>query len=166
MAKITLGGVPCNTIGELPDVGSSAPAFTLSKDDLSSISSDEFRGKILVLNILPSIETGVCAASTRRFNQEAAGLKNTTIACVSMDLPFALKRFCGSEGIENVIMLSDFRGGNFGKDYGLTITDGAFAGLHSRVVIILDEKGKVIYKEQVPEIGQEPDYSSALKVLT
>lgn len=166
MAEITLGGNPTTTVGELPKVGSAAPEFKLAKNDLSEASLEEYKGKNVVMNIFPSVDTGVCAASIRKFNEEASGLENTIVLCISKDLPFAQARFCAAEGLENVVNLSDFRNGDFGKDYGLTIAEGAFAGLHSRVVIILDEEGQVIYEEQVPEIGQEPDYEAALKALS
>ncbi len=165
MADITLGGTPCKTIGELPSLGSKAPAFILTNDDLSPFHSSELAGKRVILNVLPSVETGVCAMSSRRFNAEASSLDNTVVACISRDLPFALKRFCGAEGLNDVKMLSDFKDRAFGKDYGLEIADGGFAGLHSRCVIVLDEKGTVIYTEQVPEIGQEPNYEAALDAV-
>ncbi len=165
MATITLGGNPINTSGELPKVGSKAPQFQLVKNDLSITSLSDFEGSKLVLNIFPSIDTGTCAASVRHFNESASKLENTKVLCISRDLPFAQKRFCGAEGLENVINLSDFNSGSFGKDYGLEIVDSVLAGLHSRVVIVLDEKGKVIYTEQVPEIADEPNYEAALAVL-
>ena len=126
---------------------------------------DELKGKKAILNIFPSLDTGICAASVRKFNAEAAALENAVVLCISRDLPFAHKRFCVAEGIENVITASDFRDGSFGKDYGLTITGGAFDGLHSRAVVVVDENGKVVYTEQVPEIVQEPDYAKALDAL-
>ena len=162
MANITLGGTPCTTTGELPSKGSKAPAFTLSNDDLSSFNSSELAGKRVILNVFPSIDTGICAMSSRKFNAEASSLNNTVVACVSRDLPFAMKRFCGAEGIDDVKMLSDFKDGAYGKNFGLEIADGGFAGLHSRCVLVLDENGTVIYTEQVPEIGQEPNYAAAL----
>ncbi len=165
MADITLGGNPTHTIGELPRKGAQAPDFTLAKNDLSNVTLEEYKGKQVVMNIFPSVDTGVCAASIRKFNEEASELENTAVLCISKDLPFAQARFCVAEGLENVINLSDFRTGKFGKDYGLEIADGAFAGLLSRVIIVLDEEGKVIYEEQVPEIGQEPNYEAALKAL-
>lgn len=165
MADITLGGNPTHTIGALPSKGSQAPKFTLAKNDLSNVNLEDYKGKQVVMNIFPSVDTGVCAASIRKFNQKASELENTAVLCISKDLPFAQARFCAAEGLENVINLSDFRTGQFGKDYGLEIADGAFAGLLSRVIIVLDEEGKVIYEEQVPEIGQEPNYEAALKVL-
>jgi len=165
MAKITLGGNPVNTLGTLPEVGSMAPNFTLSKTDLSETTLADFEGQKLVLNIFPSIGTGVCATSVRNFNKEAANLENTKVLCISRDLPFAQVGFCAAEGIENVVMLSDFKNHSFGKDYQLEILDSKFGGLLSRCIIVLDETGKVVYTEQVPEIGQEPNYETALKSL-
>ncbi len=165
MASVTLGGTPVNTIGNLPEVGSPAPAFTLSRNDLSSVSLNDYRGKKLILNIFPSVDTGVCAQSIRTFNEKAASLENTEVLCISRDLPFAQARFCGAEGIENVHTLSDFKSGEFGKDYGLILVDGGFEGLHSRAIVIVDERGKILYTEQVPEIGQEPNYNAALNAL-
>lgn len=165
MATITLGGNPIHTSGELPKVGSKAPDFQLVKTDLSVASLADFAGSKLVLNIFPSIDTGVCATSVRTFNQKASTLENTKVLCISRDLPFAQKRFCGAEGIENVENLSDFKNGSFGEKYGLTITDGPLAGLHSRVVIVVDENGVITHAEQVPEIAQEPNYEMALAVL-
>lgn len=165
MASITLGGNPINTNGELPKTGSNAPQFQLIKSDLSTATLADFAGSKLVLNIFPSIDTGTCATSVRTFNAKAAETSNTKVLCISRDLPFAQKRFCGAEGIENVINLSDFNSGSFGKDYGLEIVDGPLAGLHSRVVIVVDENGKVVYTEQVPEIADEPNYDAALASL-
>ena len=165
MASITLGGNPVSTIGNLPAVGTIAPAFELTGSDLGKVTSGDFKGKKVVLNIFPSLDTGVCAAAVRQFNAAAAKLENTVVVCVSKDLPFAHKRFCVAEGIDKVVTASDFREGKFGKDYGLTIADGPMAGLLSRCVVVLDENGIVKYTEQVPEIAQEPDYESALKAL-
>lgn len=165
MASITLGGNPINTSGELPKVGSMAPNFELVKTDLSVASLGDFKGSRLVLNIFPSIDTGTCATSVRTFNAKASALKNTKVLCISRDLPFAQKRFCGAEGLENVENLSDFKTGIFGKEYGLEITDSVLAGLHSRVVIVLDENGTVKYTEQVSEIADEPNYDAALTAL-
>jgi thiol peroxidase len=165
MANITLGGNPITTIGELPAVDSKAENFTLTATDLSTKQLSDFSGKRKILNIFPSIDTGVCATSTRKFNQEASALDNTVILCISRDVPFAHNRFCAAEGLENVVMLSDFKTGAFGKSYGLEIQEGGFAGLHSRAIVVLDENDKVLYTEQVPEIGQEPDYLSAIKAL-
>jgi thioredoxin-dependent peroxiredoxin len=165
MASITLGGNPINTIGELPKVGSKAPQFQLTKNDLSIASLADFAGSKLVLNIFPSIDTPTCATSVRKFNESANQLDNTKVLCISRDLPFAQKRFCGSEGLENVVNLSDFKEGSFGKNYGLEIADSVLAGLHSRVVIIIDENGTIKYAEQVPEIADEPNYDAALAAL-
>lgn len=165
MANITLGGNPIHTSGELPTVGSKSPDFTLVQNDLSTTILADFKGSKVVLNIFPSIDTGTCAASVRAFNQKASTLENTKVLCISRDLPFAQKRFCGAEGLENVINLSDFKTGKFGKDFGLEITDGPLAGLHSRAVVVLDENGVVKYTEQVAEIADEPNYEAALKVL-
>ncbi|NQU31951.1 MAG: thiol peroxidase [Bacteroidetes bacterium] len=165
MAQITLKGNAINTIGNLPKVGSIAPGFTLVKNDLSSGSLSDYKGKKVVLNIFPSLDTGTCAASVRRFNQEASKLDNTVVLCISKDLPFAQARFCGAEGLKDVINMSDFRTGEFGKAYGVEIADGPLAGLESRSVVVIDEEGKVIYTEQVPEIIDEPDYDKALAAL-
>lgn len=164
MAKITLKGNEINTVGNLPEIGSQAKDFILVADNLLEKSLADFAGKRVVLNIFPSIDTGICAASARHFNQDASSLENTVVVNVSKDLPFALGRFCAAEGLENVINLSDFRG-NFGADYGVTIENSPMKGLLSRAVVILDESGKVIYTEQVPEIVQEPNYESALNAL-
>jgi len=165
MASITLKGNPVSTVGELPAVGSSAPSFSGLKTDLSECTLADLAGKKVVLNVFPSIDTGVCAASTRHFNEAASSLDNTVVVCVSVDLPFALGRFCGAEGLENVIPLSVFRNPEFGSGYGVTITDGPLAQLLSRAVVVIDESGKVIYTEQVPEITQEPNYEAALNTL-
>ncbi len=164
MAKITFKESPINTIGELPAKGSVAPDFTLVKLDLSETILADYKGKRIILNIFPSIDTGVCATSVRRFNEEASALDNTVVLCVSMDLPFAQGRFCGAEGIENVVPVSAFRAA-FGDHYGVLIADGPLAGLLSRAVVVIDGAGNVIYTEQVPEITQEPDYDAALAVL-
>ena len=149
----------------MPKTGSKAPQFELVKNDLSTATLNDFAGSKLVLNIFPSIDTGTCATSVRTFNAKASALENTKVLCISRDLPFAQKRFCGAEGLDNVINLSDFKTGSFGKDYGLEITDGPLAGLHSRVVIVVDEKGMVNYAEQVSEIANEPNYEAALAAL-
>lgn len=164
MAKITLAGNPINTLGDLPEVGTVAKDFVLVSEDLSEKTLSDFKGKRVILNIFPSIDTGVCATSARKFNEEVTALENTVVVNISKDLPFALSRYCASEGLDNVINLSDFRG-NFSKDYEVEIVDGPLKGLNSRVVIILDEDGKIIYTEQVPEIKQEPNYEVALSVL-
>ncbi len=165
MSKISLKGSPFNTIGELPLLGVDTPDFELVKTDLSSVRISSFQGKKIILNIFPSIDTPVCAVSVRRFNKEAAGHINTVVLCVSMDLPFAQARFYGSEGLDNVIMLSDFRTGQFGRDYGVRIIDGPFQGLLSRAVVVIDEGAKVLYSQLVEELSQEPDYELALSFL-
>ena len=165
MASITLKGNPVNTKGELPKIGSKLSDFKLVANDLSIASLNDFSGKKLVLNIFPSIDTGTCATSVRKFNEAAANLENTSVLCISRDLPFAQKRFCGAEGIENVVNLSDFQEGSFGKDFGLEILDGPLAGLHSRALIVADENGTIIHTEQVSEIVDEPNYEAALAVL-
>ena len=165
MASITLGGNPIHTSGELPKVGSKLADFKLVKNDLSIASLADFSGSKLVLNIFPSIDTGTCATSVRKFNESAAKLENTKVLCISRDLPFAQKRFCGAEGIENIINLSDFKDGSFGKINGLEITDSVLAGLHSRAIIVVDENGTIIHTEQVPEIANEPNYEAAYAVL-
>jgi len=165
MAEITLKGNKIHTYGTLPAVGSKAPDFTLTKTDLADVSLKDFAGKKIVLNIFPSIDTGVCAASVRKFNEEVQKLENTVVLCASIDLPFAHSRFCGAEGLESVISVSELRKRQFGEDYGVRIVDGPLAGLFSRAVVVIDEKGVVTYTEQVPEIAQEPDYAAALKAL-
>lgn len=165
MASITLGGNPVHTSGELPKVGTKLADFKLVKNDLSTATLSDFAGTNLVLNIFPSIDTGTCATSVRTFNTTASQLENTKVLCISRDLPFAQKRFCGAEGIENVVNLSDFKDGSFGKTNGLEIIDGVLAGLHSRSIIVVDANGSVIYTEQVPEIASEPNYEAALAVL-
>lgn len=162
MATITLEGNEIHTVGELPTVGSDAPAFTLTNADLGSTTLADYSGKKIVLNIFPSIDTGVCAESTRRFNSAAGSLDNTVVLCISADLPFALSRFCGAENLDNVITLSTFRNPEFGDDYGVRISDSPLAGLMSRAVVIIGQDGKIAYTEQVPEIVQEPDYDAAL----
>ncbi|KZS63894.1 thiol peroxidase [Mycobacterium pseudokansasii] len=164
MAQITLHGNAINTVGELPAVGTSAPAFTLTGADLGAVGSDQFRGKAVVLNIFPSIDTPVCAASVRTFNERVAAT-GSTVVCVSKDLPFALKRFCGTEGIENVTTASAFRD-SFGEDYGVTIADGPMAGLFARAIVVIGGDGNVAYTQLVPEIGQEPDYDAALAAVS
>ena len=160
MAQITLRGNPINTVGELPGVGSSAPGFALTGTDLGEVSSEQFRGKSVVLNIFPSVDTPVCATSVRTFNERAAA-SGVAVVCVSKDLPFAQNRFCGAEGIENVVTASAFRD-SFGEDYGITIADGPMAGLLGRAVVVVGADGTVAYAELVPEIGQEPNYDAAL----
>ncbi|MBN2369824.1 MAG: thiol peroxidase [Vicinamibacteria bacterium] len=165
MATITFKGIPVHTSGELPAVGERAPDFNLTKNDLADVSLADFSGKKKLLNIVPSLDTGVCAASTRRFNQEAADRKDAVVLVVSNDLPFAQKRFCDSEGIRNVLTLSELRARKFGEDYGVRILDGPLAGLLSRAVVVLDRNDRVLYTEQVPEIASEPDYDKALAAL-
>ena len=164
MASITFKGTPVQTVGELPATGTAAPAFTLTGAELDGVSLDQFAGRKVVLNVFPSVDTGVCAASVRKFNELAASLENTTVINVSKDLPFAQARFCGAEGIENVVVASDFRS-TFGSDYGMQMADGPLAGLLGRSVIVLDETGTVVYTELVPEVGQEPDYDSAVAAV-
>ena len=165
MADITLKGNAINTIGNLPKVGSKAPDFTLTGVDLSHKSLSDFGGKNIILNIFPSIDTGTCATSVREFNKKAADLENTVVLCISRDLPFAQARFCGAEGIENVVMLSDFATGKFGQDYQLEIANGPLAHLHSRAIVIINTDGNVTYTEQVSEIVDEPNYEAALKTI-
>lgn len=166
MAKVTLKGNPVNTVGELPKAGSKAPDFTLVKTDLSEVSLNDLLGKKVVLNIFPSVDTSTCATSVRQFNAKAASVDNTVILCISADLPFAHSRFCGAEGISNVESLSNFRdNGSFGSDYGVTFSDGPLKGLTARAVVVIDENGIVKYTELVPEIVDEPNYTSALESL-
>lgn len=165
MATITLEGNEIHTVGELPATGSDAPAFTLTNSEMGETSLSDFAGKNVILNIFVAIDTGICADSTRRFNSAAGSLDNTVVLCISADLPPTLGRFCGAEGLDNVTTLSAFRNPEFGQDYGLTIADGPIRGLTSRSVIVIDDKGKVVYTEQVPEIAQEPDYDAALASL-
>ena len=165
MASITLHGTPVNTVGELPAVGTVAPAFELVGADLSPVTSQSLAGRRVVLNIFPSVDTGVCATSVRQFNALAADLKNTTVVCASADLPFAAARFCGAEGLDNVVTASSFRS-SFGSDYGVAMADGPLEGVLARAVVILDEEGRVVYTQQVPEIGEEPDYGAAVAALT
>ncbi len=165
MAEITLQGNPVHTLGTLTAKGTQGHDFNLVKNDLSTATLSDYKGKKVVLNIFPSLDTPTCAASVRRFNAEASNLENTVVLCISKDLPFAQARFCGAEGLDRVETLSDFRDGNFGKNYQVEITDGPLAALESRAVVILNEEGKVIYTQQVPEIVDEPDYEAALAVL-
>jgi thiol peroxidase len=165
MANISLKGTPVTTSGTIPDNGSTAPEFTLVNQDLASVGLTDYAGKKKVLNIFPSVDTPVCALSIKAFTQKAAANDNTVVLHISADLPFAAKRFCGAEGVENAHTLSTFRG-NFADDYGLKITDGPLAGLCSRVVLVLDENNKVLYGEQVPAIENEPNYDDALKALS
>lgn len=165
MAIINLGGNSIETIGTLPEVGETAPDFNLVSQDLNTKKLSDFRGARVIMNIFPSIDTQVCARSVRKFNEKATGLKNTKVLCISRDLPFAQKRFATDENTTNVTNLSDFKDGSFGKNYGVEMITGALSGLHSRAVLVLDENGKIIHSQQVSEIGEEPDYLSALKTL-
>ncbi len=165
MSTITFKGASVSTNGRLPEPGTPAPDFRLVKTDLSELSLSELRGKRVVLNIFPSADTGVCAMSVRKFNQDAASLAETVVLAISKDLPFAQARFCTTEGIERVIPLSAFRDTGFENAYGVLMTDGPLRGLFSRAVVVIDEVGKVLYTEQVPEIAQEPDYAAALAAL-
>jgi len=165
MSKITLKGTEFNTNGTLPEIGSKAKDFNLVAADLSIKTLADFKGSKIVLNIFPSLDTPTCAASVRHFNKAAGELENTKVLCISRDLPFAQARFCGAEGLDNVITLSDFQRGTFGQGYGLEIVDGPLAFLHSRVVIVLDENGQVTYTQQVPEIVDEPNYEEVMSAL-
>lgn len=165
MATITLKGNPIHTCGQPPKVGTKAPDFVLVKADLSDITLTSFKGKKKILNIVPSLDTGVCAASAKRFNEEVKTLKDVVVLTISMDLPFAQDRFCKAEHIDNVITLSDMRKRDFGKLYGVEIVDGPLAGLFSRAIVVLDENDTVVYTQQVPEIAQEPDYPKALAAV-
>ncbi|MGO1383957.1 MAG: thiol peroxidase [Arachnia sp.] len=164
MTDITFKGSPVSTHSELPEVGSKAPAFALVGTDLQAIQLSDYAGRRVVLNIFPSLDTGICANSVRTFNEKAAGLENAVVLCISRDLPFAQIRFCGAEGIENVVTASDFRT-TLGEDYGVTMINGPMEGLLSRAVLVIDEKGLVTYTQQVPEITTEPDYDAALAAL-
>ncbi len=162
MATTALGENPVNTVGDLPAVGTPAPAFELVGSDFATVTLPQ--GSRAVLNIFPSVDTGVCAASVRKFNELAGGLENTTVINVSQDLPFAQARFCGAEGIENVTTASGFRA-TFGDDYGVTLVDGKFEGLLARAVVVVDTDGSVLYTQLVPQIGSEPDYDAAIAAL-
>jgi thiol peroxidase len=165
MSTVTLKGNPFSTNGQLPQVGSSAPDFNLKKTDLSTASLADFKGSNVILNIFPSIDTATCAASVREFNKRAAELPDTKVLCISRDLPFAQKRFCGAEGIENVLTLSDFADGSFGKSYGLELVDGPLASLHARAIVVLDPNGVVKHTELVNEIANEPNYDAAIATV-
>jgi thiol peroxidase len=165
MATVTLKGNKINSKGELPKVGSQAPDFELAAVDLSSKKLSDYKGSRVIMNIFHSIDTSTCASSVRQFNIEASELENTKVLCISKDLPFAMTRFCGAEGLDNVENLSDFRDGNFGENYNLTYVDGPLRGLLSRSIIILDENGTVKYTEQVSEVSEEPNYKAALEAL-
>ena len=164
MSQVQLGPQTVNTNGELPKPGSSAPEFVLTGTDMNDVHLSTYAGKNIVLNIFPSVDTNICATSIREFNKRASSLENTVILCISKDLPFAQKRFCGAEGLDRVISLSDFRG-DFGKKYGVELVDGSFAGLLSRAVIVIDTKGNIKYTELVSQIGHEPNYEAAIQAL-
>lgn len=166
MATFLMGDNTIHTNSNLPEIGNKAPEFYLSKTDLSEANLETYNGHRLILNIFPSIDTGVCATSVRKFNELAAGLPNTKVLCISRDLPFAQKRFCGAEGIDNVDLLSDFKTGSFGINYGVLIEDGPFVGLHARAIVVLNETGHVLYTELVPSIGQEPNYDAAIAAIS
>lgn len=161
---ITLGGNTIHTVGKLPAVGTQVKGFTLTGIDLKEKTLSDFKGKYVIMNIFPSVNTGVCSKSVRKFNEDAAKLNNTAVLCISKDLPFAQKQFCGAEGIDHVVMLSDFRT-DFGNTYGVQIADGPMRGLLSRAVVVVDPEGKIVYEQQVPEIGQEPDYAAAIAAV-
>jgi thiol peroxidase len=165
MAQVTLKGNPIHTNGDLPAVGAQAPDFRVTGGDLKDVTLADYRGKRKVLNIVPSLDTSVCATSTRKFNERAGQLANTVVLVVSADLPFASKRFCTTEGLQNVVPLSLMRDKKFANDYGILIQDGPLQGICARAVVVLDQNDKVIYRQLVPEIGQEPDYDAALKVI-
>ena len=165
MAQTHIGENLVNTNGDLPAVGSTAPDFTLTGNDLKDVQLSQFAGKSVVLNIFPSVDTRVCAMSVREFNKRAATLSETVVLCISKDLPFAMRRFCGAEGIDKVITLSDYRNEEFIKSYGVKMVDGSMRGLMARAIVVLDKSGKVKYNELVPVIGQEPNYDAALKAI-
>ncbi len=165
MATVTLNGAPFNTNGELPKVGEMAPDFNLKKVDLSTTNLSDFKGANLILNIFPSIDTATCATSVRTFNKRASELVNTKVVCVSRDLPFAQKRFCGAEGIDNVITASDFATGEFGKNYGLELENGPLAALHARAIVVVDANGVVKHTELVADIASEPNYDAAIAAI-
>lgn len=165
MAQITFKGNQIHTAGNLPEIGETAPDFKLTSSDLSEKSLSDYKGKNVVLNIFPSVDTGICAQSVRTFNKEVSAVDNTVVLCISKDLPFALNRFCAAEGLQNVETLSDFKTNDFTNVYGVQMTDGPLNGLMSRAVVVINPEGKVVYKEQVPEITQEPDYNNAINAL-
>ena len=165
MAQVTLHGNPINVAGELPQKGQKAPGFSLVNCDLADVTLDNFAGKRKVLNIFPSVDTPTCATSVRKFNTQASQLANTAVLCISADLPFAQKRFCGAEGIDNVVNLSTMRGADFLKEYGVAISNGPLSGIAARAVVVLDENDKVLHSELVKEIGNEPDYAAAIAAL-
>lgn len=161
---VLMGGKPVHTYSKLPAVNKTAPKFTLTDVAMKDQTLDSYKGKYVILNIFPSVDTGVCSASVHHFNEDAGNIPNTVVLCISKDLPFAQKRFCGAEGIKNVVMLSDFRS-DFGKTYGVEITDSAMKGLLSRAVVVIDPSGKIIYEEQVADISQEPNYEAAIAAV-
>jgi thioredoxin-dependent peroxiredoxin len=165
MATITLTGTPAQTFGDLPKQGENAPDFQFVKPDFSTVSLEDFKGKRLILNIFLSVETSVCAASVREFNSRAANMPNTEVLCISKDLPYALKRFCGTEGLDKAETVSDYRSNAFGKAYGTMMINGPLEGLHARSVVVINEEGKVVHSELVPEIVNEPNYEAALAAL-
>lgn len=165
MAEMGLHGTMVKTAGDLPPTGARAPEFSLTRTDFSGLSLGDLRGNRVVLNIFPSIDTPTCAQSVRRFNEEASGRDGSVVLCVSADLPFAQSRFCGAEGLENVVPVSTFRSPGFGSDYGVAMVDGPLAGLMARALVVVDEEGHVVHTEQVPEISQEPDYEAAKRFL-
>ncbi|MFA5687641.1 MAG: thiol peroxidase [Kiritimatiellales bacterium] len=165
MTQVTFRGSPVKTAGKLPETGSAAPDFTLTKQDLSETKLTDYQGRRLILNIFPSLDTPTCATSVRQFNQRAAALENTVVLCVSMDLPFAQARFCGAAGIKNIETGSGFRS-SFGEHYGVTMENGPLAGLYARAVIVIDVAGKTVYTQLVPEIADEPDYDAAIAALS
>jgi thiol peroxidase len=165
MSTFTFKGEPQQTAGELPAVGQQVPAFKLTKGDFSTITQEDIKGKRTVFNIFPSIDTGVCAASVRKFNELAAGMDNTQVVCVSKDLPFAHKRFCEAEGISNVITTSQFADQSFSEAFGVDMLTGPLPGLMSRCIVVADEKGTIVHTEQVAELAQEPNYEAALQAL-
>ncbi|MBC2840428.1 thiol peroxidase [Robiginitalea sp. SC105] len=165
MATVTLRGSLSHTTGDLPENGTLVPDARLTRRDLTGVRLSDYRGRKVLLNVFPSIDTSTCARSVREFNEKAAGIEGAVVLCISRDLPFAQSRFCGAEGIDKVEMLSDFKDGNFGKALGLEFADGPFEALHSRAVVVLDTHGRVVYSEQVPDISNEPDYQNALKAL-
>jgi thiol peroxidase len=166
MANITLGGTPVETVGTLPKTGTKAPDFELTNTELKTKKKSDFNGNRLILNIFPSVDTGVCAKSVRTFNEKASQLDNTKVLCISKDLPFAMSRFCAAEGLENVISLTDYKTGKFGEDYGVTFKTGGFETLLSRSVVVVDEDGTILHTEQVSETGDEPNYEAALASLS
>lgn len=165
MPQVTLGGNPVEVSASLPQPGDTAPDFTLTNPDMEEKTLSDWQGQRKILNIIPSVDTGVCAASTRTFNEKASGLDNTVVLVISADLPFAAARFCGAEGLNNVLPLSCFRNDSFREDYGVNLISGPFRGLCARAVVVLDGNNQVLHSQLVPEIGEEPDYDTALKAL-